>query len=161
MKSKQIVYNLGYIILFCIILYIVFGQMNVVEGFDKNVQENLNEKYDELKKWLKEWKEGEDKMRKEVMPENINEIRKILKEAFGNVIRYKTDALAWQLMSVHDDKRGIQAELELLGVTGRGSVSEIMNIKNFLSLLDDANNVKSSTITRSSEKKQSTNSFGF
>ena len=94
----------------------------------------------------------QEKLYEEHMPENLASIKKTLKESTELMIKSKTDLLCWQIMSVHNDEKGFQSELDLIKVTGNGSVDELMKYKNFLSLLDTAGEIK---------KSNSPEKFGF
>ena len=69
MKSKQIVYTLGYITLFCVALYFVFGILKLSGqglssmGFDGNIVEGMKNKKEQEKELGKQRPPKERAMR--------------------------------------------------------------------------------------------------
>jgi len=162
MKSKQIVYTLGYITLFCVALYFVFGILklsgqglssmgfdgNIVEGMkNKKEQEKLDEKLEKFKEFMETMKELYDKAREDIIPSNLDEIKSSIKEGLEMQVEWQTDLLITQAMQSYSKKNsGFSFINKIMAIKGRGSVDEIHQMKKFIKLLDgDDDNSSSSS----------------
>lgn len=161
MKSKQIVYTLGYITLFCVALYFVFGILklsgqglssmgfdgNIVEGMDNKRQAKLDEKLEKFKEMMEEMKENIDKA-SESLPSNLDEIKSSIKEGLEMQVEWQTDLLITQAMQSYSKKNGGFSFInKIMAIKGRGSMDEIHQMKKFIKLLDgdDGGNSDSSS----------------
>ena len=159
MKSKQIVYTLGYITLFCIALYFVFGLLklsgqglssmgfdgNIVEGMDNKRQAKLDEKLEKFKEMMEEMKENIDNA-SESLPSNLDEIKSSIKEGLEMHVEFQTASLITIMMDQFKKKNGMNSIIKILKMKGRGTFEEIYEIKKFIKLLDgDDDNSSSSS----------------
>lgn len=151
MKPKQIVYTLGYITLFCVALYIVFGILklsgqglssigfdgNIVEGMDNKRQAKLDEKLEKFKEMMEEMKETLDKSREDNIPSNLDEIKSSIKEGLEMQVEFQTASLITMMMDQFKKKNGMNSIIKILKMKGRGTFEEIYEMKKFIKLLDD------------------------
>jgi len=153
MKSKQIVYTLGYITLFCVALYFVFGLLklsgqglssmgfdgNIVEGMDNKAkakrQEKLDEKLEKFKEMMEEMKETFDNA-SESLPSNLDEIKSSMKEALEMQVEFQSASLVVIMMDQFKKKNGMNSIMKILKMKGRGTFEEIYEIKKFIKFLD-------------------------
>ena len=99
MKSKDIVYTLGYIALFCVALYFVFGFLkisgqglssmgldnNVIEGMTDKQQEKANKKLDKV---ISDTKKGIEKIENRIDPEEFSDKVEELIELEKKLFKY-------------------------------------------------------------------------
>ena len=99
MKSKDIVYTLGYIALFCVALYFVFGLLkisgqglssmgldnNVIEGMTDKQQEKANKKLDKV---ISDTKKGIEKIENRIDPEEFSDKVEELIELEKKLFKY-------------------------------------------------------------------------
>jgi len=159
MKSKQLVYTLGYITLFCVALYFVFGLLklsgqglssmgfdgNIVEGMDNKRQAKLDEKLEKFKEMMEELKENMDNA-SESLPSNLDEIKSSIKEGLEMQVEFQTASLVVMMMDQFKKKNGMNSIMKILKMKGRGTFEEMYEIKKFIKLLDgDDDNSSSSS----------------
>lgn len=138
MKSKDIVYTLGYIALFCVALYFVFGLLkisgqglssmsldnNVIEGMTDKQQENANKKLDKV---ISDTKKGLEKIENRIDPDEFSDKVEELIELEKKLFKY---VLIEQLT------KNPQSQIECIQIAGMsaplGALSLLSNTENVL-----------------------------
>lgn len=138
MKSKDIVYTLGYIALFCVALYFVFGLLkisgqglssmsldnNVIEGMTDKQQENANKKLDKV---ISDTKKGLEKIENRIDPDEFSDKVEELIELEKKLFKY---VLIEQLT------KNPQSQIECIQFAGMsaplGALSLLSNTENVL-----------------------------